>query len=115
LAQQLLLERKETGLPPVTNWAVIRAEAQSRELANQFLEAIAAQLNQAAHPQVMVLGPVPSIMEKKAGRFRAQLLLTSSQRKPIHQVLDYHISAIERHKLARKVRWSIDIDPVDLL
>ena len=64
---------------------------------------------------VMVMGPVPAIMEKKGGRYRAQLLLNSEQRKPLHQLLDLHTGAISRHKLARKLRWSMDIDPMDLL
>jgi len=61
------------------------------------------------------MGPVPAIMEKKAGRYRAQLLLISPQRKPLHQLLDQYINELSSLKLARKVRWSIDIDPLDLL
>jgi primosomal protein N' (replication factor Y) len=94
---------------------VIRAEAKERSLALEFLQQIAQLLNQSMQQEVMVLGPVPAIMEKKGGRFRAQLLLSSVDRNPLHRLLDHHTAAISRHKLARKLRWSMDIDPVDLL
>lgn len=114
-AQSLLNERIEMDMPPVSNWAVIRAEAKDRSLATDFLHDVAQLLNSEAQQQVMVLGPVPAIMEKKAGRYRAQLLLSSHQRGPLHQLLDHYTAAIGRHKQARKLRWSIDIDPMDLL
>lgn len=114
-AQSLLRERIEMHMPPVSNWAVIRAEAKERSLALEFLQQVSQLLNQPVQQEVMVLGPVPAIMEKKGGRFRAQLLLSSVDRKPLHRLLDQHTAAISRHKLARKLRWSMDIDPVDLL
>ena len=114
-AQQLLQQRSEMGLPPSGSLCVIRAEDKQESLAMQLLSEVSAILNQYSQQQVMVMGPVPAIMEKKAGRYRAQLLLLSQQRKPIHQLLDHAIDAISTLKLARKVRWSIDIDPLDLL
>lgn len=114
-AQTLLKERIEMGMPPVSNWAVIRAESIDRSLAMDFLNDVSQLLNSDNEGQVMVLGPVPAIMEKKGGRYRAQLLLISEQRKPLHQLLDRHTDAITRHKQARKLRWSIEIDPVDLV
>ncbi len=114
-AQNLLQERIDMAMPPVSNWAVIRAEAQDRHQAMDFLQAVTSILHSTQQQDVLILGPVPAIMEKKGGRFRAQLLLTCQQRKPLHQLLDQHIQAIGSHKLARKLRWSIDIDPMDLL
>ncbi len=114
-AQRLLSERIEMGMPPVSNWAVIRAEARDRSLAMDFLQQVSQLLHQTEQQEVIILGPVPTIMEKKGGRYRAQLLLTSASRKPLHQLLDWHTEAISRHKLARKCRWSIDIDPMDLI
>ncbi|WP_438969614.1 primosomal protein N' [Methylophaga sp.] len=114
-AQDLLLERIEMTMPPVTNWAVIRAEAMERELAMNFLQAVSTILYSTPQQDVLILGPVPAIMEKKGGRYRAQLLLTSEARKPLHQLLDQHIHTVGSHKLARKLRWTIDIDPMDLL
>jgi primosomal protein N' (replication factor Y) len=54
-------------------------------------------------------------MEKRAGRYRAQLLLRSHHRKFIHPLLDHYLPIFAMIKLAKKFRWSVDIDPVDLL
>jgi primosomal protein N' (replication factor Y) len=54
-------------------------------------------------------------MEKRAGRYRAQLLLSSHHRKFIHPLLDHYLPIFAKLKLAKKCRWSVDIDPVDLL
>jgi primosomal protein N' (replication factor Y) len=53
-------------------------------------------------------------MERRAGKFRAQLLLSSRSRKLLQQGLDTTIAAGEDSPLSRKVRWSVDVDPVDL-
>jgi primosomal protein N' (replication factor Y) len=114
-ADKLLQERLEMGMPPASHWAVIRAEASDRSLAMDFLGEVAGMMAHSSQQAVMVMGPVPAIMEKKGGRYRAQLLLNSAERKPLHQILDQHTDTISRHKLARKLRWSIDIDPMDLV
>jgi primosomal protein N' (replication factor Y) len=72
-------------------------------------------LNENKHQDVMVYGPVPAMMEKRAGRYRAQLMISCLHRKPLHQLLDASMDALSSLKLARKVRWSIDIDPHDLM
>jgi len=113
-ANKLLEERKAMGMPPTGYLSIFRAEDQQEQLAMQFLTEVQAIFNQSQH-NVLVMGPVPAIMEKRAGRFRAQLLLSCPQRKPIHQLLDNTITAISKLKLSRKVRWSIDIDPIDLM
>jgi len=115
IANKLLKERETISMPPVGSLCVIRAEDQQEQLAIQFLSDVAALLIQHNQQQVLVLGPVPAIMEKRAGRYRAQLLLSCPTRKPIHQLLDHYIDIISAQKLAKKVRWSIDIDPLDLL
>lgn len=114
-AHKMLEQRKITAMPPTGSLCVIRAEAKEQQLAMQFLNEVLAILNQHSQQQVLIMGPVPAIMEKRAGRYRAQLLLSAQQRKPLHQLLDQHIQTISTLKLARKIRWSIDIDPVDLL
>jgi primosomal protein N' (replication factor Y) len=53
-------------------------------------------------------------MARKAGRYRAQLLLQSGDRKSLHAVLAMLRPALEAEPSARKVRWSIDVDPIEL-
>jgi primosomal protein N' (replication factor Y) len=63
---------------------------------------------------VDILGPVPSPMERRAGRYRAQLLLQATQRRPLHELLHQWVPQVEALKSARKVRWSVDVDPLDM-
>ena len=66
-------------------------------------------------PDVLrVLGPVNAPMARRAGRYRAQLLLQSSDRKALHSVLGNLRPVLENEPAARKVRWSIDVDPIEL-
>ena len=63
---------------------------------------------------VRILGPVSAPMERRAGRYRAQLLLQSRQRKGLHDMLGQLRTALEGSKIARRVRGSIDVDPIEL-
>ncbi|THF72061.1 MAG: primosomal protein N', partial [Methylophaga nitratireducenticrescens] len=114
VADNLLSERIQMELPPHGFWAVWRGEAKEADLAMQLLQQIAELLQQTAS-SVLILGPVPALMEKRAGRYRAQLLMRSADRAALHQLIDQHILSVTKLKLARKVRWSIDIDPTELI
>jgi primosomal protein N' (replication factor Y) len=115
IAQDLLAEREMSAMSPIGSLCVIRARAKEQALALAFLTEAAAILNQANQQAVLVLGPVPALMEKRAGYYRAQLLLTTQQRKVLHQLLDHTLPVITGLKSSRKVKWSIDIDPMDLM
>lgn len=113
-ATQALAERQEAQLPPYYFQALMRVNAINERDVLNFLaetEQLIAAIN---NPKVNVLGPVPAPMLKRAGRFRYQLLFETAERKPRHQFLRTLLPAVEKLKTARKVRWSIDIDPVDL-
>ena len=62
---------------------------------------------------VEVWGPVPATMERRGGRYRAQLLLQSPQRGRLQQLLGLLALQLEQDRNSRRVRWSIDVDPVD--
>ena len=112
LAALLLHERTEAGLPPFSHLALLRAEASTEAAAMQFLEAAAACLPEV--PGLMRLGPVPAPMERRAGRFRAQLLLQAGERSALHRALLPWVPQLDGLPGARGLRWSLDVDPVDL-
>ena len=60
------------------------------------------------------MDPVPSPMERKAGRYRAQLLVTSRAHTPLHRFLDDWLCDLEGLKSGRSVRWSLDVDPMEM-
>jgi primosomal protein N' (replication factor Y) len=53
-------------------------------------------------------------MSRRAGMHRAQLLLSSPGRRELHALLDAALPAIYELPEARKTRWSLDVDPLDL-
>ena len=63
---------------------------------------------------VQLLGPVPAPMEKRAGRYRAQLLVQCNNRKILHRFLSEWLPRVEALKVSRQVRWSLDVDPQEL-
>jgi len=118
IAKRELAERAVAQLPPYRFMALLRAEANNGRAANQFLEEALQQaellVEQHQLAEVDLLGPVPSPMERRAGRYRAQLLMQAAQRSTLHQLVHLLLPLLEQHPEARKVRWSIDIDPLDM-
>ncbi|PKM04328.1 MAG: primosomal protein N' [Gammaproteobacteria bacterium HGW-Gammaproteobacteria-6] len=118
IAEHELDARGRAGLPPFSFIALLRAESNNAANANAFLESaceLAEQLTDSLGLGVIdMLGPVPSVMERRAGRYRAQLLVQSPQRSTLHQLLFHWLPQLESHPLGRKVRWSIDVDPLDM-
>ena len=53
-------------------------------------------------------------MAKRAGRFHAQLLIESPDRGSLHRFLDSWLPQIEELPSARRVRWALDVDPIEL-
>jgi len=117
-SQSALQERKAALLPPYTFAAMIRTESTQLGFNFQFLndlKTVFADHNaNAAAPGVELLGPAPSPMERKAGKFRTQLLLLCQSRSQLHQLLGDSLPRVEKLKSAKKVRWSLDVDPMEM-
>lgn len=112
-ARQLLVERERWAYPPYGYQALIRANSpepgQALETLNLIRQLLLSQINGAT-----LLGPVPAPMEKKAGRYRAQLLLQSKSRQLRHRCLSVLLQQKKNIPNKQRVRWSIDVDPVEL-
>jgi primosomal protein N' (replication factor Y) len=114
VAAEALAEREKTRWPPFTRLALIRAAAHRAADAHGFLEAARLKILDFEPSRLRVLGPVDAPMARRAGRYRAQLLLQSADRRALHRVLGALRPALEQFPAARKVRWSIDVDPIEL-
>ncbi len=112
-AEAALKERQESGLPPYSAMTLLRAESVNEKEPMGFLSDARKNAEQLTGNNVFILGPVPAPMEKRAGRFRAQLLVQADQRTHLQQLLGNWVQSIESLKSARKVRWSIDVDPME--
>jgi len=115
-ADELLAERVDSGLPPASHLALLRAESLDAAAAMRFLHDAKAGLKAQAGARrgVAALGPVAAPMERRAGRWRAQLLLQAEKRAPLQRALSAWVPGLSDLPSARQVRWSIDVDPVDL-
>ena len=131
LAANLLQERKHIQLPPYSFMALLRTECSDKQLAeqvqNQAREFIQNWLNQywqgnllsmneiqADTTPVTLLGPFPAPMERRNGRFRQQMQIMSHERNSLHRVLEPLVHFLENLKGIQKVRWNLDIDPIDM-
>nr|WP_278987477.1 primosomal protein N' [Plesiomonas shigelloides] len=116
-AQQALLERQAAWLPPYTYHVLIRAEDHQSDPPAQLLTQLRTILE--ASPLLdsdfWLLGPAPALQSKRAGRFRWQLLLQHPSRRKLQQILAIARPAFEALPLARKVRWNIDVDPIEMI
>ena len=111
-ASAALAERAQAAWPPFSRLAAVRDSAKTREAALAFLSE--ARALAAAPRGVKLLGPVPAAMAKRAGRYHAQLLIESADRGHLHGFLDAWLPQVEQLKSARAVRWSLDVDPLEL-
>ncbi|MCE8011102.1 primosomal protein N' [Billgrantia desiderata] len=117
LATQLLAERRAAALPPFRFLALLRLESPREEAATALGREAAAVLRDwlAAHaPDVSCLGPVPAPMERRQNRYHMQLMLSGSRRSQLHAACARLTAWLEASPEARRVRWSLDVDPQTL-
>jgi len=90
----LLSERKDAQWPPYVHIALLRSDSAVAGEARAFLQQVKEWLSNSDKDYV------------------AQMC---SDRKPLHQLLATLRPTLEKNPAARKVRWSLDVDPHDML
>ena len=110
-AQTLLADREQAGFPPFVFQVLLRAEGKKEDELYTLLK-------RAREAAVTLLLPVeiysvvPSMMAKRANFSRAQLLVQSHSRKALQNFLRKWRPSLEKI-LAQKLRWSLDVDPIE--
>lgn len=110
-AKELLATRAQAELPPFHFLAVIRAQAKTPAQALQFLHAIKQYIKQ---QPIVVMGPAPAPLARKANQYRMQLLLKSPSRLHLKNTLTDLRQWLTLNKITNGVRWNVDVDPMDL-
>lgn len=110
-----LMERQAAQLPPLSYLALFRVEAKDKNAAHQFLKQLREQGEKTALPDVQIFGPLTSPLERKAGYHRMQLLLQSKGRNTLQSLLSSLVTYIATQPLSRKVKWSLDVDPGEMV
>jgi primosomal protein N' (replication factor Y) len=111
-AKELLAERRQTGLPPYGHQVLLRCDAHQRAMVDAFLSEARAALPET--DTLQIAGPMPAPMPVRAGRQRGQLLIESASRRHLHASVRPWAMQLGQLPSARKVRWSLDVDPIDL-
>jgi primosomal protein N' (replication factor Y) (superfamily II helicase) len=114
-ARHALHERRVAELPPYHSLALLRAEASQRTLPMQFLREIAAGVRNHTDLTVTLSGPVPALMERRIGKFRANLLLSAPERGQLARAITQIFVIIANASTTKRVRWTLDIDPQEIL
>ncbi len=110
-AAPLLEERHQAHLPPASALALLRAEAHDAASAQHFLAQAAGLLGSR---EIEAIGPLPAILARRGGYWRFQLWLQSSSRATLSGHISARLAALHELPAARRVRWHVDVDPLDL-
>jgi primosomal protein N' (replication factor Y) len=108
-----LKEREQAGFPPYAFQAMLRAEAPAMADAIAFLQVAAGLSVIGDHENVFIYDPVPMKMARLANLERGQLLAESHSRPALQAFLPRWREAIEGLKAPSKLRWHIEVDPLE--
>ena len=106
--------RKSCALPPYTYMILIRARAHQQDITQRFLQTIKDSVILKSSSKLNISGPIPAIMERKAGMYQSQLIIISNKRKSIQQNLESWTKDIQQLTLSKRVRWNIEVDPLEM-
>jgi primosomal protein N' (replication factor Y) len=112
-AATLLKEREQAGFPPYAYQAMLRAEAPQMADAIAFLATARALPVAEEYPDVALYDPVPMHLSRLANLERGQLLAESSSRPALQAFLPRWREAIEGIKAPSRLRWHIEVDPLE--
>lgn len=110
-AAPLLEERHQARLPPASALALLRAEAHDAEVARRFVAEASRLLGGKG---IETIGPLPAILARRGGYWRFQLWLQSPNRAALSSHISARLAALYELPSARRVRWHVDVDPLDL-
>ncbi len=112
-----LMQRRKAVQPPFSRYVLLRSNSlkpgQEIEYLRQARSIARSIVQKQGNSQVRVFDIVQSPIQKISNRFRAQLLLGSVAYTPLKQFLDAWIPQLEKIPKKGKLRWNLDVDPVD--
>ena len=111
-ASQCLSNNRKMNLPPYNPLCLLRCSSPTQKSNIDFL-------NKAVHtltnrPGINVIGPLPSLVSKAKGSYRHQVYIHASKKTYLNKVLKFLTEEFEKWPESKKVRWSFDLDPIDL-
>ena len=111
-ANAMLQEREQVQFPPYVFMALLRAEANDFSLVQQFLRYAFEQARNLNH-DVLVYDPVRPQMERLKGMERGHVLMQAGSRIALQRLLKNLVSLLRTQAIAAKVRWAVDVNPLE--
>ena len=115
IAADLLQQRRDRGLPPAGHLALLRADARTEGSGETFLQAVRRQVEAGLASGSRLIGPLPSAMPRRAGRYRSQLICLSTDRASGSCSAAALVAAAESLRAPAGLNWFVDIDPLETL
>ena len=113
-AREQLSRREAAGMPPAGQLVLVRTDCGDARYGEQFLQDLRDKTQAGLPAGTALIGPLPSPMQRRAGKFRSQLLLTAPTRKAAQAAASLLVATAETLPASRGLKWSIDIDPQDV-
>ena len=115
LINPILEERKLLGFPPYHRAVMFQVDAiqldQAMEKLNKIKQLV---MDIKRSKPLKVIGPIPALMTRRIGRYRAQLTILSGDVKTLRQLLKELMPAIQGIRSTQQSRLTIEVDPLDL-
>ena len=63
--------------------------------------------------QIEIFGPMPSSMQKKANLYNLNLIIQAKNKSKLNYAIKDCIPSLKDIPYSNKIKWTIDIDPID--
>jgi primosomal protein N' (replication factor Y) len=113
-ARILLQQRQQSGLPPAGQMIILRTDCANADYAEEFLQQLRTRSAPNLPGTARLIGPLPSPMQRRAGKYRAQLIVTATDRATAQRAARLLVACAEAMPVRQGLKWSIDIDPQDI-
>ncbi len=113
-ARTMLVGRKAAGMPPAGQLVILRTDCGDPACGETFLQTVRDRVQPALPAGARLIGPLPSPMQRRAGKFRSQLILLARDRRAAQRAADTLVAQAEATPARRDLKWTIDVDPQDL-
>jgi primosomal protein N' (replication factor Y) len=118
-AQHTIREREAACLPPFSHQALLSAEARELNTALDFLSAareiamtLSSELGSAE--LITLYDPVPLRIVRVDNMCRAQLLVESTHRPSMQQLLRHWMLELNQDPDTRRINWQLEVDPLEI-
>ena len=113
------VQRRELSYPPYSRLVSLRVQGKSEKdvkgVAEVLAEGMCSYMKNMPEVFIRILGPAPAPVTKIKGDYRWHILLKGENQRILKECVSSGIGTASKHPSSKKVRVSIDVDPIDML